>query len=145
MLKRFIHRFFIVKLVPILSRHPYAVIVFGLLYLILPVDLVPEALTGFLGYIDDLLALFLSIFLFQQLKQKKRTTPFEEKKASNNKSAYDILGIERSASQEKIKKAYRQKMSLYHPDKVAHLGEELQQKAKEQTQEIQRAYEDLTQ
>jgi len=31
----------------------------------------------------------------------------------------------------------------YHPDKVAHLGEELQKLAHEKSQEIQRAYQQL--
>jgi DnaJ like chaperone protein len=34
-------------------------------------------------------------------------------------------------------------MMEYHPDKVAHLGEELQKLAHEKSQEIQRAYQQL--
>jgi curved DNA-binding protein len=33
------------------------------------------------------------------------------------KSYYDVLGVDRQASPDAIKKAYRQKASLYHPDK----------------------------
>ena len=37
---------------------------------------------------------------------------------------YKILEIQRGASQEDIKKAYRQLAGKYHPDKVEHLGDE---------------------
>ena len=56
---------------------------------------------------------------------------------------YAALGVPRSASQEAIQTAYRARMNEYHPDKVAHLGEELQQLAHRKALEIQRAYEQL--
>jgi DnaJ like chaperone protein len=51
--------------------------------------------------------------------------------------------VPRSASQETIQAAYRARMNEYHPDKVTHLGEELQQLAHRKALEIQRAYERL--
>ncbi|MCP4036220.1 MAG: DnaJ domain-containing protein, partial [bacterium] len=57
--------------------------------------------------------------------------------------AYNVLGVARSASSDVIKAAYRARMKEYHPDKVAHLGEELQNLAHEKSQEIQRAYRQL--
>ena len=47
------------------------------------------------------------------------------------------------AVEETIHTAYRARMNEYHPDKVAHLGEELQQLAHRKALEIQRAYEQL--
>ena len=55
-------------------------------------------------------------------------------------SAYKILEIEPSASEEDIKKAYRKMAVKYHPDKVSHLGEEYQNAAKEKFQKVQEAY-----
>jgi DnaJ-domain-containing protein 1 len=57
--------------------------------------------------------------------------------------AYAVLGIPRSASSDSIQAAYRARMREYHPDKVAHLGEELQSLAHEKSQQIQRAYQEL--
>jgi DnaJ like chaperone protein len=58
-------------------------------------------------------------------------------------SDYKVLGIESSASDEEVKKAYRQMAIKYHPDKVAQLGEEYQVGAKEKFQKIQEAYENI--
>jgi DnaJ-domain-containing protein 1 len=56
---------------------------------------------------------------------------------------YSVLGIPRTASDGEIQAAYRARMREYHPDKVAHLGEELQKLAHRKSQEIQRAYQKL--
>jgi len=57
--------------------------------------------------------------------------------------SYKILGIDPTASNEDIKKTYRQLAIKYHPDKVSHLGEEYQNGAKEKFQKVQDAYENL--
>ncbi len=51
--------------------------------------------------------------------------------------------MERSATRDAIRAAYRERMKEYHPDKVAQLGEALQKLAHEKSQEIQRAYQQL--
>lgn len=61
----------------------------------------------------------------------------------NVDSDYKVLGIESSATDEEVKKAYRQMAIKYHPDKVAQLGEEYQLGAKEKFQKIQEAYENI--
>ena len=56
---------------------------------------------------------------------------------------YEVLGVERSASADEIKSAYRRAVSRYHPDKVAHLGKEFQDLAHRKLLAIQQAYETL--
>src|SRR4030042_7084617 len=56
-------------------------------------------------------------------------------------SAYRILEIERSATNEEVKKAYRRMAMKYHPDKVSHLGEEYKKSADEKFKKANEAYE----
>jgi len=56
---------------------------------------------------------------------------------------YHVLGIEPSATDEEVKKAYRQMAIRYHPDKVGQMGEEYQKGAKEKFQKVQEAYENI--
>jgi DnaJ like chaperone protein len=56
---------------------------------------------------------------------------------------YHVLGIEPSATDEEVKKAYRQMAIRYHPDKVIHMGEEYQKGAKEKFQKLQESYENI--
>jgi DnaJ-class molecular chaperone len=53
------------------------------------------------------------------------------------------LEIETGASEDEIKTAYRRLAAQYHPDKVQHLGEEIQKLAELRFKEIQRAYDFL--
>ena len=59
------------------------------------------------------------------------------------RNPYTILGIDYSAKPDAIKKAYRQKAGQFHPDHVAHLGEEEGEEAHMKFLEIQAAYEEL--
>lgn len=61
----------------------------------------------------------------------------------DNGYAYDILEVDRSASNDEIKKAYRKMAVKFHPDKVAHLSEDVQNKAKEKFQEVNNAYDKI--
>lgn len=62
---------------------------------------------------------------------------------ANVDSAYKILEIERSATDDEVKKAYRKMAVKYHPDKVSHLGEDFQKQAKEKFQKVSEAYENI--
>jgi DnaJ like chaperone protein len=62
-------------------------------------------------------------------------------KADDN--AYKILGVDRNASAEEIKKAYRKLAIEYHPDKVSYLGEDFRRGAEEKFQKINEAYEKI--
>ena len=56
-------------------------------------------------------------------------------------SAYKILGIDASASDEEVKRAYREMAKKNHPDLVSNLGEEVRQAAEKKFQEVNAAYE----
>jgi DnaJ like chaperone protein len=55
--------------------------------------------------------------------------------------AYKVLEIEKSASNDEIKKAYRSMAVKYHPDKVAYLGDDIRKSANEKFQKVNEAYE----
>ena len=55
-------------------------------------------------------------------------------------SAYRILEIRSTVSDQEIKNAYRRMAKKYHPDKVAHLGVEHQKGAEEKFKKVQEAY-----
>ncbi len=61
----------------------------------------------------------------------------------NVASAYKVLEVDASASDEEVKKAYRKMAVRFHPDKVSHLGEEFQSVAKEKFQKVNEAYEKI--
>ncbi|WP_372755996.1 TerB family tellurite resistance protein [Mariniflexile sp.] len=71
---------------------------------------------------------------------------FESIKAmfyDSSDSAYKILEIDKTATNDDIKKAYRTMAKKYHPDKVIHLGKEHQAGAEEKFRQVQAAYEKL--
>lgn len=58
-------------------------------------------------------------------------------------SAYQVLEINSSATEEEIKKAYRKMAIENHPDKVGHLGEDIRKAAEEKFTQINVAYEKI--
>jgi hypothetical protein len=62
---------------------------------------------------------------------------------SQSRDAYTILGVRRGASFDEIRRAYRERMKEYHPDKVAGLGAELRELAERKAKEINMAFEEL--
>ncbi len=61
----------------------------------------------------------------------------------DTESAYQILEISSTATNEEIKKAYRKMAMVNHPDKVSHLGEDVRQSAEEKFTKINAAYEQI--
>lgn len=71
------------------------------------------------------------------------TSDFESIKAMFVKKvddAYTILGISSSATDDEVKKAYREMAKKNHPDKVSYLGEDVRKNAEKKFQEINDAY-----
>ncbi|MEX0275502.1 MAG: TerB family tellurite resistance protein, partial [Flavobacteriaceae bacterium] len=71
---------------------------------------------------------------------------FESIKAMFVKSAntaYKILEIEKSASDEEVKKAYRKMAKKYHPDRVVTQDEAIKKGAEEKFKQVQKAYETI--
>jgi len=58
-------------------------------------------------------------------------------------SAYAVLEIQSSATDDEVKAAYRRMAMKNHPDKVASLGPEVQKAAEEKFRKIQNAYETI--
>lgn len=58
-------------------------------------------------------------------------------------AAYKILEIESGATDEEVKKAYRQMAMKYHPDRVSHLGEDFKKIAEEKFRKVNDAYEKI--
>jgi uncharacterized membrane protein YkvA (DUF1232 family) len=148
-------------------------ILFGLAYLISPVDIIPELFVPYIGWIDDGIVLFailhlirygeLPWFLFKKNNRKtthnyrsnsghspsqsagktKNKADFSGNESKGFRSSYEILGVSAEATWEQIQAAYKEKIKQYHPDKVSHLGEEFSHLANEKFLEIQKAYGDL--
>src|SRR5690554_371749 len=75
-----------------------------------------------------------------------RLADFESIKAMFFKSAdsaYTILEIEKSATDNEVKAAYRSMVKKYHPDKLQHMDEAHQKGAEAKFRKVQEAYEQI--
>ena len=145
------------------------IIILVILYALNPYDIVPDLFLGW-GWLDDLVIIGL---LWRYLYAIKRGQSFFGKsfgqyqpfadddgdsgysqsrqsgqadqfvRDSARSDPYQILGIERNATPQEVKQAYRQLANKYHPDKVAHLGDEFKRLAERRFKDIQKAYQEL--
>jgi DnaJ like chaperone protein len=58
----------------------------------------------------------------------------------NLESAFNVLGINKESTNIEIKKAYRKMANKYHPDKIAHLGNEFKEIAHDKFKSVSEAY-----
>ncbi len=131
----------------------YLWLVFLAIYILSPIDAHPM-------FLDDLIAAGVMIYLYMKNAKKKRqadqyrTYSGQSQSGQSGQStgsrprgpltlgkAYTTLGVSPDSSLEDVSKAYRSKMSKSHPDKVSHLSEELQERARELTLTLNEAYE----
>ena len=142
----------------------------ALIYVLYPCDLFPDIIIGW-GWLDDIAVLyFLWKFFYASKNTKhynksfyqKNRQAFEQKnndrssqkngqgknyqfrEKTTKKDPYSVLGVDKDAGREEIKRAYLQLANKYHPDKVLHLGEEFRNLAEERFKEIQAAYQELS-
>ncbi len=133
-------------------------VVVALIYMVFPFDVLPDVIP-FAGRIDDII---FPVLLLWWMKKKygrgqfnagnARSSGYGNGRNSQNSQKtgadksfdpYDILNIKKGAGEEEIKKAYRDLLAKYHPDKVSHLGDDLQKLAHEKIIEINNAYKEL--
>ena len=136
-----------------------------ILYVLSPFDLLPEALVGPIGWLEDAVTVGLLYWYLiyrparmrsqfkqayygkgegargeahQENQQKAQTEP-----RFSRRDPYHVLGVDRGASQDEIRRAYRKLVVKYHPDKVNHLGDEFRVLAEKKFKQIQEAYQEL--
>jgi len=123
----------------------YIWLIFLAIYIISPIDAHPFLF-------DDLIAAGVMLYmLYKNSKRKKQYQQYYSHSQDNKTefndtrgpvtldNAYKLLGVNSKSSWDEIARAYKEKMKKSHPDKVSHLSEELQAKAKELTLNINEA------
>jgi len=122
----------------------------ALLYVIFPgdFDFVP-----FYGRLDDVLFVMLALYYYRKRKRamggfggssegregssRERESPSPKEEESD---PYLLLGVDRGEDEEEIKRAYREMLGKYHPDRVQHLGEEFREMAARKAKAINLAW-----
>jgi len=87
---------------------------------------------------------YLGINPYDQQTIRSRYMQQSRQGISEEARCLEVLGLNIGASPEEIKAAYRKLSMKYHPDKVAHLGQEFRQVAEEKMKEINAAYQFLS-
>jgi len=127
----------------VLRGRALAFLIAALIYVIMPwdFDFVP-----LVGRIDDLLILGFALWYAWKMRSSVRgrggggsSVPREEDGEPTD--PYEILGVARAASADEVKKAYRDLLGKYHPDRLQHLGGEFREMAARKAVAINRAYE----
>ncbi len=101
---------------------------------------------------DDLIASGFLYYIWNKFKRQKSPRNYYSKgrPQANIKNesddqmsmdeAHKLLHVSPEAPWGEVQKAYKERMAKSHPDKVSHLSEELQKKAKELTIKINKAF-----
>lgn len=108
-------------------------------YLTLSEENLLQKITREIGIPYRTLDSILAMYRFQREFQEKKERPKSTQKSALAE-AFKILEIDAAATAHEIKKAYKKLAVIHHPDKVAHLGEDIQKKAAEKFKIIAGAY-----
>jgi hypothetical protein len=133
-------------------------ILIAVIYLASPLDIIPGLHPA--GWIDDIIVLILLCRYLVQLgksdtagrpprgdnthRQQQSRTGAGQSETRQEQSPFDVLGVSPGVDQDEIHAAYRKLANQYHPDKVAHLGDEFRTMAEKRFKEIQSAYDKLS-
>lgn len=151
------------------SLIPILLIILGIFYVITPYNLLPSFIPV-IGWIDDIAVTALMVYYIKYGRlpdfvnrllgrmpggargnsgDRNGHRTYQQKPGSGThgytgeRNPYDVLGVSSNASHDEIHSAYRKLVQQYHPDKVSHLGQEIQDIAAKKFVEIQIAYERL--
>lgn len=118
-----------------------------IIYIVSPLDAHPL-------FLDDIIASAVLFYLLYRHAPRGRTAGSSGNRSGSDNAkgsrgsddlsldeAYSLLGVTPDTPWEEVKKAYKDKMSKSHPDKVSHLDGELQEKAAEVTLRVNTAME----
>ncbi len=120
-----------------------------ILYIVSPIDLIPD-LFGFPGRLDDFL-IVLGAAYWLQSRSKKKLREENPDRAGADKSPpktedpYKVLGVHSGQPLIEIQRKYREELLQYHPDRVQHLGRELQELAEQKTKDLNQAFQRILQ
>lgn len=124
----------------------------GILYLLFPRDLISDFRLP-IGLLDDLIFFIIVYWQYKRWLEsqshKTQTTGSSRSSVAGNGGPnvefdpWAVLELPKGASLDQIDKQYRKLAAQYHPDKVNHLGKDLQKTAHEKMIAIQKAYEAL--
>jgi DnaJ-domain-containing protein 1 len=62
--------------------------------------------------------------------------------SSSSPPWWEVLGVPQIATRDEVARAYKRRISEYHPDKVAQMGEEIRALAERRSKEIITAYDE---
>ena len=133
-------------------KSPNAALILAIVYFVFPLDLIPDIFGPF-GRIDDFAIFALAIWRVMKDRQQRAAGQRGDsqqktaEKANTTKDPadpYELFKLSRGASRAEIDARYKELAKDYHPDRVAHLGEDLRKVAHEKMIEIQKAYDTLS-
>lgn len=111
-------------------------------------------LVGFFIVVAGLIDVIAFVFTLGKIKPKKRKDKAKKNRQQYNeqenigkiedlRSDYDVLGVHFGCSIDELRKAYRYKANMYHPDKVGHLPANLRKAYEEEFCVLQESYQRL--